>query len=593
MKKKLNRIINVLLLMLFFMGGAFLFITIYFSENIERGIVSKIQESMETPLILNDVDFTLFENFPHASVKITDLLVLESEKFNSDTLIFAKLAYVNISLLNIINKNYNLKNITIDDAKINIKYNDLNLPNFLVFKKRKTNKSSVKIEKVVLLKTKLCVKKENPKIHLIWDLDNSIISIDNSDFIFKSNGFSKETIVGNTDYLNNKKFNFIAETQITKDTINIFTSDLSIQDVLINLNGSIVKSERLNLEIVGLEQDINQIIMQMPKKIQGICSPFFANGEINFKSKIQGLMNKENNPLFEMEYQIKEGVFKLISNPMFELTDINFSGHLSNGKERSFKSTKITANVFNAKTKNGNIEGKFNIENINRLLLDAELQSSWDLQTLNLIFKQSPFQKLQGKLFNSTKYTGNISFGTDFKNMFLNANHNSDIRFENVSFNYKNSPLRYDFQNIDCKLKNRNIIFKKWKGTISETDFVFTGKTTNLVAYIIGAADNTYINGNIQSTYTNFAEILSISGSSNETLETNTSVMPDWLEAKCNIDITNFSYDNFIASDVTGMISYRDKEIKTKNLKAKSLSGEITGEFSLIEPKKKLSKFNK
>ena len=76
----------------------------------------------QTPLILNEVEFTLYDNFPHASVKITDLLILESQKFDGDTLIFAKRAYVNVSLLNIIRKNYTLKTITINDAKINIKY---------------------------------------------------------------------------------------------------------------------------------------------------------------------------------------------------------------------------------------------------------------------------------------------------------------------------------------------------------------------------------------------------------------------------------------------------------------------------------------
>ena len=134
MKQLLKRIFNFLLVLLFCIGSVFFIITKYFSNNIERSIISKIQQNMQTPLILNDVAFTFYKNFPYASVRITDLLVLESEEFNNDTLIFAKLAYVNISLLNIITKNYNLEEITISDAKINIKYNNSNSPNFLVFK---------------------------------------------------------------------------------------------------------------------------------------------------------------------------------------------------------------------------------------------------------------------------------------------------------------------------------------------------------------------------------------------------------------------------------------------------------------------------
>ena len=587
MKKKLTRIINVLLILLFCIGSVFFIITKYFSENIERSIISKIQQNMQTPLILNDVEFTLYENFPYASVKITDLLVLESEEFNGDTLIFAKLAYVNISLLNIIKQNYTLENITISDAKINIKYNKSNTPNFLVFKKTERNKSAVEIEKIILLKTDLYVKKEIPILEMQWYLNRSIISIDNNNYMLHSNGFSKKLIVGSTNYLNNKNFNFLAETQIKKDTIQIFKSNLNIQSVLLNLTGNIINTELLDLKITGSQQEINQMIMQMPKKIKSICSPFFTKGKITFKSSLKGLMNQENNPLFEMEYQIEGGRFKLVSNPQFELTEINFSGNLSNGKERNFNSTKIIASGFNAKTKNGNIDGKFKIENINHLFLDAEFQSSWDLKTLNLIFAKSPFQKMQGKLFNSTKYNGNIIFNAGFKDLFLIANHKSDIKLTNVSCNYKNSHLKYNFQNIDCKINKNNIKFESCLGTISETDFVFTGKTTNLIAYTLGLKDKIYVDGNITSTYSNLNELLTLGEIDNGTENANTSIMPNWLEANCNINITNLSYNNFVASNVTGDLKYRDNEMKSKNLEAKSLNGDIFGEFVLNEPKKK------
>ena len=111
MKEVFIRILKVILITLFFIGGAMLFITTFFSEQIEKSVISKLQENLKAPLILDDVQFTIYENFPSASVKLTNLLVIESEDFNKDTLLFTKRAYVEIGLFDIINKNYNIKDI--------------------------------------------------------------------------------------------------------------------------------------------------------------------------------------------------------------------------------------------------------------------------------------------------------------------------------------------------------------------------------------------------------------------------------------------------------------------------------------------------
>ncbi|MEC9209377.1 MAG: hypothetical protein VX762_03010, partial [Bacteroidota bacterium] len=144
------------------MGSVIFIIITFFTDDIEKSVISKIQQNIEAPLILDEVEFTIYESFPSASVKITNLLILESKEFNNDTLLFAKHSYVKISLLDMINKNYNLQNIIIIDGKINIKYNNLNSPNFLIFKKNPKNKNPLSIKKIALLNTELNIKKEIP-----------------------------------------------------------------------------------------------------------------------------------------------------------------------------------------------------------------------------------------------------------------------------------------------------------------------------------------------------------------------------------------------------------------------------------------------
>ncbi|MEC7645895.1 MAG: AsmA-like C-terminal region-containing protein [Bacteroidota bacterium] len=578
-----QRIFKTALIFLFFIGGVFFAITSYFAEDIEKAVISKIQENIETPLILDDVEFTLYNNFPYASVKITNLLVQATAQFNNDTLLFAKRAYAEISMIDLVNKIYDVQSIIITDAVINIKYNHLKIPNFLIFKKNPNNKNPLSIKKITLLNSELNIKKETPLLNLKWDLNRSIILINDENYTFNTNGFSKSLIVNNTNYLNDKLFNFSAETEIKKDTIRILDSNLNIENILLSLKGTVFQGNILNLEIDGQEQEINQIITHLPLNIQKNWSSFIANGKITFQSSLKGLTNRENNPIFQMKYVINNGEFKLKSIP-FILYNINTSGSINNGQSRNFTSTKIITDSFNAETKNGNINGVFTVTNLNDYFINATLKSIWDLTEVNQYFEDSPFIRLQGRLFASTNYKGNIAFDKSFKRKFLNAMHKSDIKLENANFKYKISPLKFAFTSLNCKLENHKLFVNSCQSTISETDFNFTGQIVNFIAYILEEAPKIYIDGDIKSTYTNFYELMSLGKITKKNNNKKPKkIIPNWINITTTIDVENFSYKNFIASSLNGLISCENQELSGLNLKAKSLNGEIDGTFTLSQ----------
>ena len=578
MKKAFTNILKFILLFLFSIISIFLLITTFFSDKIEQSVITIIEKNLESPLKLDDVEFIIFENFPSTSVKITNLLIQESKEFNSDTLLFSKQSYIEINLLNIINNNYTIKNVLIKNAKINIKYNDLNIPNFLILKKN-SSKKDLSIRNVTLINTQLKIENSITKLNLNWKLNKSIISINNQTFKFIHDGFSNKLIVGNLDFLKNKKVNFTAHTKIKNDTIKILTSNLNIENVSLNIKGTIFNTNNLDLQVNGERQKINSIITHLPENLKNIFSPIVVTGEITFYSSIKGIINKTTNPYFLTKYQVKEGGFKLKSIP-FKLYNIEMNGEATNGRERNFKSTKIIADVFKAKTKNGYIDGDFTLHNLNNYFLSSEFKSLWDLNIVNQYFEDSPFIGLNGELNTKTKYEGNIAFDNRFKRMFLNAKHRSDITLKNMIFKYQISPLDFTVQNAELNIDKHTIIVNSLQSTISETDVNFKGEIQNFIAYLLQDAPKIYINGDVNSTYTNFSELITSASASNVNDQ---NILPNWINTNTNININNFSYKNFMGSNLTGLVSYKNAEINTTNLNAKLLNGEINAKFTLSE----------
>ena len=581
MKRIFNRIFNILLIAIVIIGTLTFIISNYFADDIKNAVLKKIQANITVPLKVKSVEFTIYDNFPSASVKFNNLLIAEDLDFGEDTLIYAKIAYIDISLSDMIDNNFSITKIIISNGKLNIKFNEENNPNYLIGKANSNTESKVKIEEIVLLNSEVLVKNLSTQFNMSIETERAIIELIQSNIKLQTSAFSKYLTIGKVGYLDNKNINIKANLIVKKDTIKILKSELAIEEISANAKGIIINNNNIDLKIKLENQIISELIPNFPENIQNFCNPFIINGNITSDISLNGKISKESNPLFEMDYTITDGLYELKSMP-FRLKNISMMGSVTNGEQHNFKSTKIIASEFISETRNGYLNGSFTLNNLNDYFLNASLKSSWDFEEINQYFKDSPFKNLKGKFTGNTKYNGKIAFDNRLKKRFIAANHNSTLKFENVQFNYKNFPLTFSINYTDCNFKNNKILFSNFKATIAESDLVFNGETSNLIGYTIGEKNEIDISGDIKSTYTNLKQLMTISDISEENSST---IFPNWITLNLNTEIKNLSYENFTSTNFEGKINFRNGTLKGFKLTANSLDGNIDGNFILTEPK--------
>lgn len=589
-KQIILRVIKILFIIISLIFLLLFTITRLFSDEIENEILKKIKSQINTSLTLEDVEFTFYDNFPKASVRITNLLIKEPEGFENDTLIFSKKAYIEISLLDIFDKNYNLENIIISDAKINIKYNNLNEPNYDIFKKAESSEkqNTLDIKKISLLNTNLEITKATTELNINWDLHKALILINDTKFNIEANGFSKNLTLDSNEYMLNKKIDFSTNTLISKNSTDILNLTFQIEETSLQLSGSII-NDSISLNVSSSNENVKKFISIMPENVKKLFTPFDLNGEVSFTSQVKGTITKNNNPYFEMQYRLENGYFKKYSHP-FTLNQIYTEGSVNNGAEKNFKTTTIVANNFKGKTKNGFLNGDFTVSNLNNYFLSASFKSAWDINELNNYFSETNFVSAKGKLYTESNYVGNIAFDNRLKKMFLNANHISKIKLDKVEFFYKDFPLKFAFKSLDGEIKNKMCFVNSSSSTISESDIKFNGEIENLIGYILDEYPKIFVRGSATSTYTNFEELMTLSDLNSQPISTNNSnindkIMPEWISCNTYISINNFSYDNIIASNVTGDLTYNKGIISLKDINGSLLGGSISGKFILNETK--------
>lgn len=579
MKQFIKRIFQILFgISLFLLISGFV-VTYFFSEKVENKVVSKIQEQMTSELQLGDVAFSLYEKFPSASVKITNLLAFEKEGFDNDTLFYAKETYIELSIFDIILNKIDIKTVVVSEGEISIKYDKENSPNFAIFKTNEESKNQLTLKKILLLNTD--VKCRTKSIDIEWHTTQAMLVFKEEKLALNAKLFSKMLKVNSRDYVHEKNVKLLATLSLKKDSIFIQEgSILHIEDVKTELSGGIFHSNTVDLNFSCKEQELASVIEHTPEYLKNIYNSFQANGKLSCEGNIKGLVSKGSNPALNMSCHINKGNFNLKSRP-FILKRVSLSGKITNGDEQNFRTTKIDITKFDAKTENGFIKGDFTLQNLNKYYLTANLNSSWDLAEINHYFEDSPFFNLQGQLVANTQYSGYISFDSKFKNYFLAAKHNSSTNFENASFSYKNFPLGFNFQSVNCRFKNNIIEVKNSAFTIADSDLNFDGDITDLIAYILNKKDEINILGNLNSTYIKFDELLTLKDLSEGKGTGGT--MPTWINANLNANITTFSYDDFIASEITGTLAYKNLTLTGENILLNSLNGNIAGNFKFYE----------
>jgi len=458
--------------------------SLIFSEQIESAVVKNLKEQIPTNLEIGDVDFQLFDNFPFSTVKINKLYIQEDVSFGNDTLLYAESAYVSFSVIKFIFNTFSIENISINSGKISIK-ESANKTNYAFLKNNNNNETEIKLEEIKLVNTVFNYSSQPNKTELVLICSNIKLDIvDKNNCNIDGAYTSKKTEIYNKEYLENKKVKVNINYLNTDGIEKLKSSSIDIEGLQFFVKGFLNQENYLDLEIIGEKQNIKSFTQNTPKHLRQIYASILLDGIINYNAIIKGKIGSQKNPHLTIDYSVTEGVFETKKYP-FYLSNISCNGIIDNGLNNNFKSSSVSFNNFDGKTKKGNIKGEFLLSNLADYYLKADLISVWQMDEANYYFEESPFYECNGQINAKTKYEGKISFDENFNNHFLNGNHYSEISLTDLNFLYRNYPVKINVAKCNAQIYNDSIKINNSLINIKDSDIKYVGIVKNLFNYIL------------------------------------------------------------------------------------------------------------
>jgi hypothetical protein len=581
--------ISIGILLALFIGIGLVFSSLY-EEQVKAYIVEQINNSVATEIDVKNIELSIFKQFPYASLEFQQVTAKEATKSNNKgTLFSAQSVYLQFNIIDILNENYTIKTVAIEDGIVNVKIDNEGNDNFHFWKASGSsdNRLSIELEKLNL---------KGVTFYLLNEYKNIDFSIEAVGLTLSGN-FSQEEFTlktqanimvhqineNNQSLFKNKSIlinTALAINQTTK-IYQIEQGEIDIEELQFQLTGNLINKEQgvtLNLQSEGKNIAIKQLIALLPEEQQKPLTAYKTSGDITYTSSIVGEYSFKKTPQFNANFQLKKGTFtEKYSNQSFN--NIELYGSFTNGERHSSKTSVLKVDSVHANFGAGKISGNCTLSNFNNPYIQLNAKANVDLQTAKEFFQLDTIETAQGNLEINLQYQGQVNELNNIKASELrNLNAKGNAQLRNATLKLEDNPNTVKNINGTFKFNNNAIEIDSLKLDINNSQFKVNGKFNNLLAFLFVENESLEIETNC---HTNKLIVDDLLNTSSNNASEYTLSLPKNVLLNFNATIDSFLFRNFTATNFKGIIHLEDQVLTATAISFNAMKGKVTGNLTV------------
>ncbi|TXB67134.1 hypothetical protein FRY74_02810 [Vicingus serpentipes] len=584
----LKRILIVFSVLLVLILGTGIVISSIYEEDVKSYMLSKINERLNTRIDVKEINFSVLKKFPYASLEFNDVSADEVTKNEKKgTLFSAQSVYLQFNIIDIINKNYIIKKINVENGLLNIKIDKKGNNNYQVWKA--VSDSSNHNFNLALSSLQF----KNFTFYTLNEYKNLDFSIEAKTIDLTGNFSAVKYKLTTTADLFVNQFNEAGQSVLKNKSINVNTTfsvnqeenlyeikegELSIENLSFDLIGNLKETENgtnLNLKINANNIQIEDAFSLFPESEKKKLLTYKSKGVISFESTIIGELSTQHTPNIEADFEIKNGTITEV-NSNISLSKINTKGSFSNGKGKKNNTTKLSLSEFNSVFGAGKISGNYTITNFTNPYIEFNSEANIDLNQARDFFKIDTLETAIGLLDINIKYSGYIKELNNIQAQDLqklNAKGNAELK--NADFKLVNHSVTFEQLNGAFQFNNNNIEIDSLNGKLNGNNFNVNGKFNNLLAFIFLQNEPLTVYGTIEASKLVLDELLLKDESATKD-SIYTLSLPNNITFKCVTAIDTFTFRRFKATDVKGHLNLSNSVLSASNVSFKAMKGQIS-----------------
>lgn len=562
----------------------FLFIVGYFyGDKVKQVIVAEVSKRLNIEVAVKEIDFSLFKNFPEASIEFTTIQTNDRIHSSAGNLLQANKLFLLFDIFDILSGEYNIEKLVLENANLNLIVFDDSTNNFTIFQKPRESKKGVveiDLQKVVLKDVKVSYLNKPSDQEYVFTINSGRMSgaFSSENYILAIDGkiASKQIRSGQTIFLKDRELE--AELKIEVDQkqsiYKINEAQLTIAGITLNITGfiqSALENRNLNLVIKSEKAGLTAFIGLIPDEYLKGLKDYTLDGDLIFDAKIIGEFSGNNLSSVQCSFTLDKGRL-VIKESGLTLRNVSFKGDFDNGASRSQETYTLKLFGLKAGVNAGEIEGDLTIQNFERPLITASLSSSLNLEKIDEILKIESLKSITGKLDFKLKFSNSLKNLHKFTiNDFLSSKTSGSMKITGVNLKFQDSPVNYNNLNGSFKFNNKDLLIENFSGNINESDFRMMGYFLNIMAYAFVPGEQVKIKADFSSSNLNMDDLLSIrkdkSGSTYRMKFSNS------INFDLDLAIQKFAFGTFRGENISGKAIMKNNKLTIQDASLNSMEG--------------------
>ena len=601
--KKAFKIIGIILLVFAIVLVATPFL---FKGKIKELVLKSINKNVDAVVAFEDVDLSLFKNFPKATVIIDDLSIVNKAPFENDTLFYSETFTLKMSIAALFKgkgEQMSIEAFSSENAKVNIIYDKNGVSNYDIALKGKDEKDAAKNEEFTLNFQHYALKNLRftyfdaaSNMSVILDSINHEGSGDfkNKILDLKTKSTAKLLVsIDKTNYLKNVSLSLDAVLGLDLENLKYtFKENKALVNLLpIAFDGFIQITDAgqvYDMKFKTPTADFKNFLGLIPEMYSGKLDGVKTSGDFKVNGLVKGTYSDTTIPTFDVEIASNNASFqypdlpKSVKNIVIDSRIVNKSGIFNDTYiDLNKLSFTIDQDVFNAKATIVNIA-----ENP---LINAELKGIINLANVSKAYPVKLEKPLTGIL--------KAAMVTRFDMKSVEASQYQNIQNSGTitvtDFNYESEEMAKPFkiEQAAIAFNPKDIRLNNFDGETGNSDFHVTGSLDNFYGFLF---KNQVLKGNFNMTSRQF-EVADFMETKTDTTATKTTKealkIPAFLDVTIAAKATTVVYDNLNLKEVSGNLAIKDEAVTLSNLKMNVFGGQIALS-GMVSTKEKTPKFN-
>lgn len=570
---------------------------VVFSRSMQQKVIQILSNQTEKYLLSeihirkNNIHFSVFKRFPHASIELRDVIVKTPKGFNKkesllikgDTLLFARKLYLQLNLKSVLSNNYEIEKIEVHKGYLQVlKDRKGNSSLDLLIKSNKKAKEQISTKISEFLCNDMMVYtsdiSNNSKVQVYLNKGNlsGIFARDKFSVELKANGRVNQ-FIGKDQVLDlNQRFSVDTKIENNKESFVINKGYFLFGNIPFKVIGSVRTGENTLVDLIFSAKSISvkQIDKTLLSGLMGEKGFTPRGGTLSIQSTFIG-NTRFSLPAIKASFKLENGKLYDKAHDL-TLKDVYIVGNADNGQNHLPKSTTIRIDTFSFKTSNSHQWGKLKIQNLINPTISLAIEGYLDVSDLQAVAPLKNITLHKGLLMNKAAISGELNKHSKSKSILENIRIKGNFALKDIEMRLDKYEFPLTKLNGKVELADKSTLsFENLKAESVQSDVTITGVLSGFnskqsIPTFKGVirSENIVVDNFLVPKDKRKGEIKPL-------------ILPDSLNISGQLEVENFAFGKFRSNNFSSEIYYRSKKLNSSNVNMDGFEGNLTGKITI------------